>query len=69
VIVQDLAGGPEIALCVQDGAIGGTYHVPIPTGLVRYDVAELLVHELRSHREQAGVERWRLCLSGPWLLS
>jgi hypothetical protein len=57
-----------IVVHVRDDAIGQSYHVPIPTGLVRYDVAELLTGEVRSHRAQAGDESWRLYMPGPWLI-
>jgi hypothetical protein len=61
-VVKELPDGPEIAVYVQDHAIGQSYHIPVQPGLVRHDVAELLVDEIRSRRAQAGVESWQLCL-------
>jgi hypothetical protein len=68
VAVQELAEGPQIIVYVQDRTTAKNYRIPIPEGLVRFDVARLLIAEIRDHRQRAGAESWKLCLPGPWLL-
>jgi hypothetical protein len=68
VIVQEAHDRTLIAVHVQDHATHQSYRVLVPEGLVPYDVAELLISEIRHHRSQAGVEAWRRSLPGPWLL-
>jgi hypothetical protein len=68
VVIQEAHDRIQIMVHVQDDATPESYHALNPEGAVRHDIAESLIHESRSHREQAGAESWRLCMPGPWLI-
>jgi hypothetical protein len=56
VVLQEAYDRTLIAVHLQDHATEQSYRVPVPEGLVPYDIAVLLTGEIRTRREQAGIE-------------
>jgi hypothetical protein len=69
VLTQEAHERTLIVVHVHDDATQQSYCIPIPEGLVRYDIARFLISEIRNRREEAGAASWQLALPGPWLIS
>jgi hypothetical protein len=68
VVLHETPDKVEIAVHVADRAIGQSYRIPIPEGLVRFDTARLIINEIRDRRQEAAAEPWHLCMPSAWQL-
>jgi hypothetical protein len=59
----------SLSLIVADRVIGWPYEVPIKERLSRFDIARLVVNEIRSQRDLAGAPKWELSLPSAWLVA